>query len=115
MDETDALGLELLRAHRGDQFGASARGENKCDAAAIARVAACGGDEIDQRRGALAASDAAAVVGILAAGGRGAIRRVGDDQIEACRVDARNFFLTEVGVYRSYRIKLVDCGAADED
>ena len=68
MDEADALGLELAGAHRGDQLGASACGEDECDACAGAGVTARGGDEVVQRGGALAARETAARVGILAAG-----------------------------------------------
>ena len=114
MNETDALGLELIRAHRGNQLGASARGEDEYDAAAIARVAARGSDEIGQRCIALAACDAAALVWILAAGGSGAIRRIGDDQIKARGLDAGDFFLSKVGVDRMHRFQTIDCGAASD-
>ena len=92
MDEADALGLEAVCAHCGDQLGAAARGEDESDAAAGARIAARRGNEISQRRGALAAGDAAAVVGILAARRGRAIRRIGDDQVESRGRDARDSF-----------------------
>ena len=97
MDEADALGFEFAGAHRGDQLGASARGEDECDACAGAGVTARGGDEVVQRCGALAARETAAGIGILAAGGSRAIRRIRDDEIEAGGLEAGDFFLAKVG------------------
>lgn len=112
MNETDTLGLELLRAHRGNQLAAPARGENKCDAAAAARVAARRCDEIHQDGFTLASRDAAAVLGIFAAGGGCAIWRICDDQIEARGLDARDLLVAEIGVDCVHRFELVDCGAS---
>ena len=97
MDEADALGLEPAGAHRRDQLGASACGEDECDACAGARVTACGGDEVVQRGGALAARETAAVVGILAAGGSRTIWRICDDEVETGGLEAGDFFLAQVG------------------
>lgn len=113
MYETDTLGLELLRAHRGNQLGASARGKDKCDTAVSARVAARGRDEIRQHSGALASRDATAMVGIFAAGGRCAIRRIRDNQVEAGGLDACDF-LSQVGTNRVHRLESVDGSAAGD-
>src|SRR5580658_8117409 len=97
MNKPYTLGLELLRAHRGNQLRTPASGEDKGDASARAGVAAGGRDEILEHRGVLAARYAAAVVWILAAGGHRAIRRIRDDQVEARGLDAFYFFLPKVG------------------
>src|SRR5271170_6994530 len=96
MDEADSLGLEPAGAHRGDKLGASARGEDECDACAGADVTACRGDEVVQRPGALAARETAAVVGIFAAGSSRAIRRIRDDEVEAGGLEAGDFLLAQV-------------------
>ena len=108
MDEADALGLELVGAHREDQLGASACSEDECDAGAGARVTARGGDEIVQCGSALAARETAAMVGILAAGGSRAIRRIRDDEVEAGGLEAGNFFLAKVRAKRMHRVETVE-------
>src|SRR5208282_772702 len=113
MNETDTLGLKLLRAHRRNQLGASACGEDKRNARAAACVAARGRDEIHEHGNgsAFAAGQAAAAVGILAAGGGCAIGRIGDDQVETCRLDSRDCSLPKVGANRIHRFEAVDGGA----
>ena len=96
MHETDPLGLELLQAHRGNQLGASARGENECDAPAGACVAARGCDEIRKHCVTLASGNATAVIRIFAPGGRRAIRRIRDDQVEARGLDTGDFLVLNV-------------------
>src|SRR5208283_155373 len=116
MNETDTLGLELLRAHRRNQLGASARGEDERNAPAVARVAARGRDEIHQHGSAsvFAARQAPAAVGILAACGRRAIGRIRDYQVETCRLDARDVSLPQVGANRIHRLEAVDRGASGD-
>jgi len=97
MHETDPLGLELLRPHRGNQLGASARGENECDVPAGARVAARGRDEIRKHCVTLASGNPTAVIRIFAPGGRRAIRRICDDQVEARGLHACDFLVPNVG------------------
>src|ERR1700676_2187575 len=104
MNKADALWLELLRAHRGDQFGASACGEYECDAAASASVAARRRNKIRQDSTSFSACNAAAVVGTLATRGCCEIWRIRDDQVEARGLDTCDFFLPEVGTNRVHRL-----------
>ena len=102
MNEAKALRFELMRAHRGDQLGGASRSEDKCDARSAAPIASSSRDEIEQRRSLLAARKTTAVAGIFAASRGRAIRRIGDDKIEAGGLDACDFARSKIGSNSSH-------------